>query len=93
MRHLDPCTCGGVMRQYTTKTKGRIRTRYLRCDHCKTCDVERFYVDKQGRPVFAECVTWTDTESIGAPSTDVSMKATTSAKGNHGNDTTNLAQH
>lgn len=93
MRHLDLCTCGGVMRQYTTKTKGRIRTRYLKCDRCKTRDVERFYVDKQGRPVFAPCVTLLDTDAVATSSTDLSIEVTTIAKGNNGQTATNLAQH
>lgn len=93
MRHLDLCNCGGVMRQYTTKTKGRIRTRYLRCDRCKSCDVERFYVDKQGRPVFATCVTSSDNLPIATTSTVPSIEVTTIAKDDHGPDTTNLAQY
>lgn len=93
MRHLDPCDCGGVMRQYTTKTKGRIRTRYLRCDRCKSRDVERFYVDKQGRPVFAPCITLPDTDTVATSSTVPSIEVTTIARDDHGQDTTKLVQH
>lgn len=52
MRHLDPCPCSGTMLRYATKTKGRVRTRYLKCDRCQEHGVERFYLDERGRPVF-----------------------------------------
>lgn len=93
MRHLDPCDCGGVMRQYTTKTKGRIRTRYLKCDRCKTRDVERFFVDKQGRPVFAPCVTSPDNDAVATSSTLPSIEVTTIARDDNEQTATNLAQH
>lgn len=59
MRHLDPCpTCqAGTMRKYCTKTKGRNRTRYLKCDACSQHGQEVFRVDAMGRPIFSVCFT------------------------------------
>lgn len=93
MRHLDPCTCGGTMRQYATKTKGRVRTRYLKCDGCKKRDVERFYVDSQGRPVFAPCVTLQGNSGIETALASPSIEVTTIAKGDHGHDQSGVAEH
>ncbi len=56
MRHLDPCPhCPGTMRKYCTRTKGKLRTRYLKCDRCKTTDQEVFRVDERGRAIFESC--------------------------------------
>lgn len=57
MRHLDPCKCGGIMRKYCTRTKGRNRTRYLKCDRCSETAQEVFRVDERGRPMFAAFIT------------------------------------
>ncbi len=57
MRHLDPCHCGGTMKRYATKTLGRVRTRYLKCDRCEATDQEVFYVDDRGRPLYASTFT------------------------------------
>ncbi len=64
MRHLDPCPhCPGTMRKYCTRTKGKLRTRYLKCDRCETTDQEVFRVDDRGRPIF-ECITPAGTSNI-----------------------------
>ena len=59
MRHLDPCpTCHtGTMRKYCTKTKGRNRSRYLKCDQCDEHGQEVFRVDALGRPLLSTSFT------------------------------------
>ncbi|MEO8271810.1 MAG: hypothetical protein ABI557_18950 [Aureliella sp.] len=59
MRHLDPCpSCSsGTLRQYSTKTKGHNRRRYLKCDRCNERGQEVFPIDELGRPLFATSFT------------------------------------
>lgn len=66
MRHLDLCHCGGTMRKYCTRTKGKLRTRYLKCDQCGATDQEVFRVDDQGRPVFVANSTPLGNNDVGA---------------------------
>ena len=50
MRSGDKCDCGGTMRTYRTITRGARRTRYLRCDRCRSTGKEIVAVDPLGRP-------------------------------------------
>ncbi len=93
MRHLDPCHCGGTMKRYATKTLGRVRTRYLKCDRCEATDQEVFYVDDRGRPLYASTFTPADKRNIASSSSSPSIEVTTIARGDHGQDTTGMAEH
>ena len=52
------------MRKYCTRTKGRVRTRYLKCDRCTNTDVEKFHVDHLGRQVFVTSFTPPDKDTL-----------------------------
>lgn len=58
----DECHVG-TMRRRSTKTVGRTRTRYLKCDHCATTGKEITSIDDRGRDVGIP----SDTNTIACP--------------------------
>jgi hypothetical protein len=53
MRNLDSCDqcTNGIMRIYTTRTRGFLRTRYLKCDRCSETGKEIVRLDSKNREV------------------------------------------
>lgn len=43
------CSCGGVAKVYSTKTRGLHRTRYLRCENCGDTSKQRVAIAADGR--------------------------------------------
>ncbi|TWU66892.1 hypothetical protein V7x_24630 [Crateriforma conspicua] len=68
MRSLDPCPkCHtGTMRRQSTRTVGRWRTRYFRCDACGHHGKASNAVDERGRDIF-DAVIRTDKSVLECP--------------------------
>ena len=67
MRTGDPCSCGGSMRRRSTKTRGNLRTRYLKCDCCGLTAKEITQVDALNRDIR------TDTNVVQCPNCSVTI--------------------
>lgn len=64
MRSLDRCPhCeAGRFKVYKTRTRGSLRTRFLKCVSCNATSKEHFRVDHLGRQVSFEVCTAPGTE-------------------------------